>query len=64
MNSNAAFYETKNTNQSADSYSGIGYADDTGNGGTMYVFNPYNNSSYTFMIAPIRFVCWNSFICK
>jgi len=51
MNSNASFYETRNTNQSADSYSGIGYADDTGNGGAMYVFNPYNSSSYTFMIA-------------
>ena len=52
MPSNSAFFDTtRGTSQAQILYGGIGYSDDTGNGGSLYVYNPYNSSSYTFLQA-------------
>ena len=52
MPSNSAFFDTtRGTSQAQILYGGIGYSDDTGNGGSLYVHNPYNSSSFTFLQA-------------
>lgn len=52
MPSNTSFYDTNRaTGQDVILYSGIGYTDDTGNGGSLYVYNPNDSSSYTFFQA-------------
>ena len=52
MPANATYYDTaRGANQDNFTYSGIGYADDTGNSGSMYIFNPYDSGSYTFLNA-------------
>jgi hypothetical protein len=52
MTSNAAYVDTKNTNQNDIA---IGYGGGTTTawaaGFTMYVFNPFSSSSYTFMLS-------------
>lgn len=52
MPANASFYDTNRaTGQAQILYGGIGYTDDTGNGGGLYVYNPNDSSSYTFLQA-------------
>jgi hypothetical protein len=52
MPGNSAYYDTgRATGQAQILYSGIGYTDDTGNGGGLYVYNPNDSSSYTFLQA-------------
>ena len=52
MPSNSSFYDTaRGAGQDNLTYAGIGYADDTGNSSSMYVYNPYDSSSYTFLTA-------------
>tara|TARA_Y100000004_G_C8810194_1_gene367322 strand:+ start:243 stop:764 length:522 start_codon:yes stop_codon:yes gene_type:complete len=48
---NTTFSELKGTGQAQILYGGIGYSDDTGNGGGLYVINPNDSSSYTFLQA-------------
>lgn len=48
MPSNSAFYENRGTSQNNILYSGIGFTDSTGDNGIVYIYNPYNSSSYTF----------------
>ena len=48
MPSNAAFYENRGTNADNILYSGTGYTDETGSSAIIYVYNPYDSSSYTF----------------
>jgi len=47
----SSFSELKGTGQAQILYGGIGYSDDTGNGGGLYVYNPNDSSSYTFLQA-------------
>jgi len=52
MPSNSGFYDTNRASgQNVILYGGIGYTDDTGNGGSLYVYNPNDSSSYTFLQA-------------
>ena len=47
--SNSSFVESRATGQAQILYGGVGYTDDTGNGAGLYVFNPNDSSSYTFL---------------
>ena len=49
--SNTSFNESRSGGTTAILYGGIGYSDDTGNGGSLYVYNPNDSSSYTFLQA-------------
>ena len=52
MPSNTGFYDTNRAeNQDNITYSGIGYVDGPGQGGEMYIHNPADSASYTFMTA-------------
>ena len=46
-----SFNESKSGGANAILFGGIGYSDDTGNGGGLYVYNPNDSSSYTFLQA-------------
>ena len=55
MPATGAFYENRATNQNNIVYSGIGYTDDTGDNSIMYIYNPYDSSSYTFQMGQSAF---------
>ena len=55
MPSTGAFAEERHTAQNNIQYSGIGYTYDYGTNSILYVFNPYDSSSYTFVQAASSF---------
>ncbi len=48
---NTSFNEGRSGGANAILYGGIGYSDDTGNSAGLYVYNPNDSSSYTFLQA-------------
>jgi len=56
MYSNATFVDTtRGVSQDNLTYSGIGNTDDSGTNSILYVYNPYDSSSYTFTQAQSSF---------
>jgi hypothetical protein len=55
MPSNGAFAQEKNTAQDNLLYAGIGYTNDGGTNSILYVYNPYDSGSYTFVQAQSSF---------
>ena len=55
MPSNSAFYENRATSQNNMLYAGMNYTDNTGGNSSLYVYNPYDSSSYTFLQAQSGF---------
>ena len=48
--SNTSFVQSRATGQAQILYGGVGYSDDQTNGAQLYVFNPNDSSSYTFLL--------------
>jgi len=49
--SNASFTDTRAVGANGILFGGIGYSDDTGNSAGVYIYNPNDSSSYTFLQA-------------
>ena len=47
--SNATYYQTVGVAQDNWTYAGVGYSDDTGNAGSIYIYSPNDSGSYTYL---------------